>query len=108
MTPTEIADALRKARWYIANAEKLKDDDSVTRGFARALIALSDAPVPSDDSFVTKLAKVICEANNVRDFKCFCPDPIDGWCLGARLPGQARAAIAAINAELRARREKEP
>ena len=43
---------------------------------------------------VERVARAICEAGNIEGFRCVCPHPVDGWCLGGRLAIQARAAIA--------------
>lgn len=45
---------------------------------------------------VERVARAICEAGNVPGFKCVCPHPVDGWCLGERLKLQARAAMEAM------------
>jgi hypothetical protein len=49
---------------------------------------------------VERVARVICETQNVDGFKCTCPllGEIEGnnWCNGNRAVAQARAAIAAM------------
>ena len=48
------------------------------------------------NEMVDRVAQALCETGNVEDFKCVCPHPVDGWCLGGRLQAQARIAIAAM------------
>lgn len=46
---------------------------------------------------VEKVARLICETENVEGFKCTCPIPFEpDWCHGNRAKAQARAVIAAV------------
>ena len=49
------------------------------------------------NDLIEKVAKLICETENVDGFKCTCPIPFEpDWCHGNRAKAQARAAIAAV------------
>ena len=46
---------------------------------------------------VERVARLICETENVEGFTCTCPDPFEpDWCHGNRAKAQARAVIAAV------------
>ena len=54
------------------------------------------------DALVKKMARTICETQNVDGFKCTCPllgePPGNDWCNGNRAIAQARAALAVVHA----------
>ena len=54
------------------------------------------------DALVRKMARTICETQNVYGFKCTCPllgePPGNDWCNGKRAIAQARAALAVVHA----------
>lgn len=59
-------------------------------------------PAPKEESVIdldklkADVARAICEAANVPGFKCGCPHPLDGYCLGGAMPKKASAAIAVV------------
>jgi hypothetical protein len=52
------------------------------------------------DALIEKMARTICETQNVDGFKCTCPllgePPGNDWCNGNRAIAQARAALAVV------------